>query len=129
MMEEGDDRDGAEDSRLTHGRRLALLEKWSGHHAKSLSEITLRLDSVGKELAQISEWKMHRLIVEAREEERNKFLQERLAGIENGILGIKKAFSKVAWIAAGTLIPAMIIGLAFVLLFGQQIIQNLPKGN
>ncbi len=76
---------------------------------------------------------MTRLLAEAREDERDKALGDRLGRIENSIEkgiaaaiaevnAIKGNFSKAFWIAMGTIIPAVILGVALILVFGTNMI-------
>lgn len=72
---------------------------------------------------------MNRLLAEAREDERDKSLSDRLGrierSIEDGLKGVKAdingmrgVWTRILWIAAGVVIPAAIIAIALVLVKG-----------
>lgn len=127
-VEEVGQEDGTEKP-LTTARRIELAERDLRSHARSLSEIIRVQTEQHAELHELREWRVTRMMAEVREDERDKALSDRLSrmeeGIRSGIDSVKKdvqsirsAGYRVFWIAMGTIVPAAIIGVALVLVFG-----------
>jgi hypothetical protein len=102
-------------------------------HSRSITKLVENDQQQADSIKDLEEWKLNRLLVEAREEERDKSLYGRLERIEesisSGIQGVSKEvqaikgnFSRAFWIAMGTLIPAVILGAALVIVFGVRMI-------
>lgn len=115
--------------------RVALVERDVRAHARSITSLVENDQRQEIAIQGLEDWKMNRLLVEAREEERDKSLYGRLERIEASIAsgiaavssevkGIKGNFSRAFWIAMGTLIPAVILGAALVIVFGVRMIPS-----
>lgn len=120
-----DDQDELGRGGLTIERRVDLLERDSGRHARSITALVQAQAAHGKEIDALGEWRMSRLLAEAREEERQKSLLDRLERIDASILGTKgdiksmrDVWTRILWIVAGVVIPAAIAGIALVLVYG-----------
>lgn len=107
--------------------RATLLERDVRSHARSIGEIVKVVGSLGDDVKKLGEWQMTRLVAEAREEERDKALYGRLDRIDASVNGTKDdikamrgVWTRILWIAAGVLVPAVILGVAAVLVFGVQ---------
>lgn len=105
--------------------RLSLVERDVRSHARSIGEIVDHVQSLGIDVKKLGEWQMTRLVAEAREEERDKALYGRLDRIDASVNGTKDdiqamrgVWTRILWIAAGVLVPAVILGVAGVLVFG-----------
>lgn len=120
-------------TRLALETRVALTERDVRAHSRSITELVLNDQKQSASLKELEEWKLTRLLAEAREDERDKALGDRLGRIENSIEkgiaaaiaevnAIKGNFSKAFWIAMGTIIPAVILGVALILVFGTNMI-------
>jgi hypothetical protein len=114
MTPNGPHDDEAEDvpRHLTLEDRVRLLERDTRAHARSIGEIVGKAAGLMDRLISVEEWKVTRLISEAREEERDKALYSRLDRIDESIKSMRGAWSKIMWIAAATIIPAVVIGVA-----------------
>jgi hypothetical protein len=111
---EDDDDDIHDGKRLTMGERVRLLERDARSHARSLTEIVKAIAAHDIDLKKLEEWRMTRLIAEAHEEERDKALYGRLDRIDESIKAMRGVWSRIVWIAAGTVIPAVLAGLAVI---------------
>jgi hypothetical protein len=107
--------------------RLSLVERDVRGHARSLTEIVKSVASLADDVKKLGEWQMTRLVAEAREEERDKALYGRLDRIDASVNGTKDdiqsmrgVWTRILWIVAGVLVPAVILGIAGVLVFGVQ---------
>jgi hypothetical protein len=125
------DHDQPEDSsndhqKLTVARRVALLERDSRSHARSLTEIVKVVAEQGLDLKKLGEWQMTRLLAEAREEERDKALYTRLDQIDGSIRTMQSVWTRILWIAAGVIVPGAIIGVALVLVYGVKLAAGGP---
>jgi hypothetical protein len=108
--------------------RVGLLERWSRNHARSIGEITDVVGRQGVKLEAIEKWQMERLVAEAREQERDKALYERLDRIDANIDSMRGVWTRIMWIAAGTVVPAVVAGVALLLVFGANLVfGGLPK--
>lgn len=112
--------------RLTLSRRVALLERDSRSHARSLTEIVKVVGAHSDEIKELGDWKMGRLLAEVREEEREKALLSRLDQIDASIKNMREVWTRILWIAAGVIVPAAIVGLALVLVYGVNLLR--PAG-
>lgn len=139
-----DAEEGGSPRKLTQSQRVGLLERDVRAHSRTLTEIITTLQHVGEQIEGLKEWQVTRQIAEAREDERDKSLYDRLTRIEQSIetgiasvsteesksiasvnaeVGKIKGFgSRIFWIAMGTLIPAVVLGVAIMLVFGIKII-------
>jgi phage-related protein len=119
---------------LTH--RVRLLERDVRGHSRSITKLTEYSRILGSRTGGLEEWQMERRLAEVREEERSKALNERLERMEKSFneglseLGatineIKSFGSKVFWIVMGTVIPALVLGVGLVIVFGGQIVNKL----
>jgi hypothetical protein len=122
--EDMDTHPGRVDKRSTV-ERLTLNERDIRSHARSIGEIVKTVASLGDDVKKLGEWQMTRLVAEAREEERDKALYGRLDRIDASVNGTKEdikamrgVWTRILWIAAGVLVPAVILGVAAVLVFG-----------
>jgi hypothetical protein len=106
----------------TTEERLNLLERWSRSHARSIGEITDVVGRQGVKLEAIEKWQMERLVAEAREEERDKALYARLDRIDANINSMRGVWTRIMWIAAGTVVPAVVAGVALLLVFGANLV-------
>ena len=111
--------------RLTIRERVGLLERDSRSHARSLTEIVNVVGELSVDMKKLEEWQMTRLLAEAREEERDKALYGRLDRIDTSINGTKDdikamrgVWTRILWIAAGVIIPAALLGIALVMVYG-----------
>lgn len=81
--------------------RMSNVERDVRDHAKTLSSMLETLRTLEQE-------RIERKIVAAREEERDKALNERLTTIETAIKGIQGVGNKLVWIAATAVFGAFI---------------------
>jgi hypothetical protein len=105
--------------------RLSLVERDVRGHARSIGEIVKSVASLSDDVKKLGEWQMTRLVAEAREEERDKALYGRLDRIDASVNGTKDdikamrgVWTRILWIAAGVVVPAIIVGVAGLLVFG-----------
>jgi seryl-tRNA synthetase len=105
-------------SKLTLGRRVTLLEKWSRLQAKSITEITRLQSEASRTLAEIAQWKLQRMIEEAKEEERQKALNDRLARIEKSLIELEDTLKRVVWLIVTPILGAIVLGSAAIMVLG-----------
>jgi hypothetical protein len=119
--------------------RVRMLERDTRAHARSLTEIVKvghdhdteikRLGTVTdaheKELEKFAAWQTTRLIAEAREEERDKSLKDRLDRIDTSIKAVKDdivagrgIWIKLALVASGPVIAAAVYVIATTIVHG-----------
>lgn len=106
-------------------RRLSLVERDTQSHARTITEIVNTLQSHGSQLEKLDAWQMTRLLAEVREEERDKALYSRLDLIDESIRSMRGVWTRIMWIAAGTVVPAVVAGVALLLVFGANIVFGL----
>lgn len=120
-MDEEDERDRELPAKLGLTGRVGLLERDSRSHARSLTEIVKVVANQGDDLKKLAAWQLTRLVAEAHEEERDKALYGRLDGIDASIKAMRGAGTRALWIVAGVVIPAVILGIAIVLVLGAKL--------
>lgn len=133
-MTEGPDEDQEnhperDDTRSTV-ERLSLAERDIRSHSRAITGIVKSVTDLADDVRKLGEWQMTRLVAEAREEERDKALYGRLDRIDasvkdtkDNIQSMRGVWTRILWIAAGVLVPAVILGVAGVLVFGVQAFQ------
>lgn len=82
-------------------RRVDMLERDVRDHSKSITAMI-------EEVRVISQWQRAQDLIMAREDERDKALDNRLRGIETELHSIKGGFSKAQWIIIGAVILAIV---------------------
>lgn len=116
--------------------RIRLLERDTRSHSRSITKLTEHWEMLGTRTGGLEEWQMERRLAEVREEERSKALNERLERMEKAFVDgvaevtgnlaeIRGFGAKVFWIVMGTVIPALVLGVALVIIFGAQIVQKI----
>jgi len=107
---------------LSVEKRLGLVERDVRSHARSITEIINTLNGHGSKIEKLDAWQMTRLLAEVREEERDKALYGRLDLIDESIRSMRGVWTRIMWIAAGTVVPAVVAGVALLLVFGANLV-------
>lgn len=121
---------------LSLGRRIELLERDVLSHASSLGQIATQVNTLGLNLSELIEWRVDKRVSEAREEERDKALELRLKQMEDNfskgfaelssqVKEIKGFGTRVFWLVVATVIPAMVLGVAVLIVLGPQLVQKI----
>lgn len=114
---------------LTVAQRIGLAERDLRAHSRSLTEIVNSHRGLEGRISKVEEWQVSKQIAEAREDERDKALYDRLGRIEEsireGIAGVELKVGKITgfgsrifWIAMGTVIPAIVLVTALTIVWG-----------
>lgn len=99
-------------SAAEHARQLQAIAFQHERTEARILEIVKEAVAIEARVRALETSNQNRAIVEAREDERDKAMQERLARLEDGIQAIRGSGSKVIWTIASAVILAVV---AFVL--------------
>lgn len=95
-------------SKVTQIKRLEFLERDVRDHAKSLTSMADSINDTNRRLAVLEQAHQQYEIYRAREEERDKALQERLKSMEAQLKSILGVGSKLLWIVGTSVVGAFI---------------------